>query len=998
MDGSRPPVVTDDDLRAAFTEFGAQRCRAAVDKVISENAIRSLREIPQAKRAEFLAVLHQNFVAEGTEFGGPDPSGLGRQSPSASPECAADEHAVGEPKADLGEGERMSANESLEPDKTSFTEWFEAHYARRAVAEEHVRQLTGDAGAPVEFRATYRYDDSPLYSTKCFYGTVRQHWVEIGNLNRDRYDISIVPNPGRTDGKASAHSRQEFTAVRVVALEMDRLPAQWHLAPSFIVGTSPGRGHAYWRVTGITPTEFNTIQKRAHLHYGDATTTGCSDPEGLGIHHPLRLAGTVRFKPGQAANVVTIEPSANGIYSCEQFLAGLPDITPEPERAAGEKSAEAVKMTVAQFVAAATCISPMFNSSAPTGYDASKMKFPFGWGMNEWVGFTKLLLDEDKIALAGDGAEDFDRLAFVFQWSSGEAWNAAHPDAPVHPNCPADHDALLKRLGETATTGEVYHGGTFIALACACGYEGEFGSRPVICVRGGDLEQVVDAAETALIEHDAPIYQRGQSLVLPGRVVVEVHDGAPTEAFLLVNVTEPTVIETLTSAAKFQKWNERKKGWKTADCPPMVAKALLARVGRWRAKPLLGTTDIPLLRRDGTLHTEPGYDAQTGMFCHPGGYVLPPIPDKPTKADAGVALKVFDDLIGEFPFVADADKAVAIAAFLTGLIRRTLPTAPLFLFGAPAPGSGKGLLCDTISIVTCGRAVGTKTFNPNSVEMEKVLASALLAGHEVLHIDNVSAALTGDLFASLLTQEHMSIRILGQTKEVSLPTNALILANGNNAHAAADLTRRVVQCYIDPKCETPNTRHFEFDPKDRAKENRGKFIAAGLTIVRAYIAAGEPEVGGENFGSYVTWCKRVRDPLIWLGLPDIQKTSPAGTAADPARERNLAVLKGWHDAVGIGCEVTTKKILEMAAQAAQHGKPEFKDALAEVAPPPFNSGQIADAQKLGYWLRDNQNAVVGGYHVVKAGISAGSPRWRLEQAEGAGESREGLEDVFTSLP
>ena len=49
----------------------------------------------------------------------------------------------------------------IDPNKVSPVEWFEAHDARRAIAEEHVCQLTGNPDTPVEFRATYRFDDMP---------------------------------------------------------------------------------------------------------------------------------------------------------------------------------------------------------------------------------------------------------------------------------------------------------------------------------------------------------------------------------------------------------------------------------------------------------------------------------------------------------------------------------------------------------------------------------------------------------------------------------------------------------------------------------------------------------------------------------------------------------------------------------------------------------------------------------------------------------------------
>jgi putative DNA primase/helicase len=66
------------------------------------------------------------------------------------------------------------------------------------------------------------------------------------------------------------------------------------------------------------------------------------------------------------------------------------------------------------------------------------------------------------------------------------------------------------------------------------------------------------------------------------------------------------------------------------------------------------------------------------------GVQFPPIPVKPTKAEAERALALLKTPFEEFPFAIDEDfppaspsRPGALSAVLTGLIRRTLPTAPL---------------------------------------------------------------------------------------------------------------------------------------------------------------------------------------------------------------------------------------------------------------------------------------------------------------------------------
>ena len=90
----------------------------------------------------------------------------------------------------------------------------------------------------------------------------------------------------------------------------------------------------------------------------------------------------------------------------------------------------------------------------------------------------------------------------------------------------------------------------------------------------------------------------------------------------------------------------------------------------------------------------------------------------PTRADALTALEVLDELICRYSFVSPEARAVAIAAMLTGVIRRMLPTAPGFAFTSPVPGSGKGLLCDTIAYITHGQQPSSLT-QGNEEETEK---------------------------------------------------------------------------------------------------------------------------------------------------------------------------------------------------------------------------------------------------------------------------------------
>src|SRR5207244_2713635 len=162
------------------------------------------------------------------------------------------------------------------------------------------------------------------------------------------------------------------------------------------------------------------------------------------------------------------------------------------------------------------------------------------------------------------------------------------------------------------------------------------------------------------------------------------------------------------------------------------------RRGRWKLRPLTGIANAPALRPDASILNQPGYDTATGLLYVPQpGVTFPPLAAAPSKEDAREALAILHELISEYPFIDDAARSVALAAMLTGVIRRMLPTAPGFGFDSPVPGSGKGLLCDTIAYMAHGREPSSLT-QGDEEETEKRISSALIRGDSVICIDNIT--------------------------------------------------------------------------------------------------------------------------------------------------------------------------------------------------------------------------------------------------------------------
>ncbi|WP_424140281.1 hypothetical protein [Roseomonas chloroacetimidivorans] len=510
---------------------------------------------------------------------------------------------------------------------------------------------------------------------------------------------------------------------------------------------------------------------------------------------------------------------------------------------------------------------------------------------------------------------------------------------------------------------------------------------PVIRYVAGQLPEIVDQAEDALLKADLGIYQRGAFIVRPGKVRVTVPRKGEVDALRVLEVGVHALVEAMTTAADWERYDGRSETWVPIDAPAKVAETYRQRAGRWRLPVLTGVINAPTLRPDGTILARSGYDPATGLLLDLRGSTFPEIRENPTKAHADKALTALLDLISTFPFVSETDRSVALSALLTAVVRRSLPTAPMHAFTAPTAGSGKSKLVDIASVISTGREASVIAQGKDEVEMEKRLSSLLLAGDQIVAIDNCDLPVGGDMLCQMLTQPMVRMRILGKSETPELLTNSLVTATGNNLVLAGDMTRRALLCRIDPGVERPELREFDFDPVERAKQDRGLYVAAVLTILRAYFVAGRPEQK-KPLGSFGDWSRVVRDALLWLGQEDPTDSMDEARKSDPKLEALSAVLSGWREAIGT-TRLSVRKIIERAISThiptAENGRvdfnakpelrfPEFREALLAAA----GDGGVINGKRLGKWLMNHKDRIVDGYRIKQMPMIDGTTTWQVE--------------------
>jgi hypothetical protein len=493
---------------------------------------------------------------------------------------------------------------------------------------------------------------------------------------------------------------------------------------------------------------------------------------------------------------------------------------------------------------------------------------------------------------------------------------------------------------------------------------------PLIEVKPGEFHLTVDRAEEALARSGLPIYWRGNRIVKTVAANRPSTDGRRVEVPRIADIQTVHLRELMNQCAAFTK-----SGGTPMDCPKELAEALAARPES-RLPPLKAIITAPLMRPDGSLLDVPGYDQHTGLLFDPMGESFPPVPHAPTRDDARAAVAFVKAPFRAFPFKAPADLSVVLSAILTAIQRPVLSAAPLHAINATVAGSGKGLIVETVTTIATGRPPAVMFVPKKDDEFEKSLVGEIVGGSPVIVLDNVEEPVGVPLLCSYLTESIVSVRPLGTSTKRELPTTAMVLATGNNIAVKGDMDRRVVIATIDPACECPEARQFDFDPVEMVTVNRGAYVAAALTVLRAFHVAGRPQQR-HPLGSFGDWSRTIRDALIWAGEADPMDTVSEVKANNPARQALGAVIEAW--AATLGDQVVTARQVADSTRwhPAAPDTPSLRDALLLVAAD--HHGEI-DPMKLGRWLGRVKGQVVGGRKIISVQARANTLAWCLVNA------------------
>lgn len=404
---------------------------------------------------------------------------------------------------------------------------------------------------------------------------------------------------------------------------------------------------------------------------------------------------------------------------------------------------------------------------------------------------------------------------------------------------------------------------------------------------------------------------------------------------------------------------------------------------------LRGVVHSPVLRADGTVLSEPGYDDTTGLLYLPEpGLIVPPVPEQPTGEQVADAAALLGRMIDGFAFVSKHDRANFLGLLLTPLLRALAPPPyQLAAITAPQPGSGKTLLASLARIIHGG--VFRAELPLEEDELRKQITTILVhTTGPVVHFDNVSGTLRSSTIAALLTSAQWDDRKLGTNEMINARNDRLWMITGNNLSLGGDLTRRTIWITIDPGVPDPHLRtDFAIENLEQwTKDNRGPLLHALLTLARRWIAAGKPMTRARGSDAYSRWIQITSAILATAGIEG------EFAAAESARQEIGADDTEWNEFLSavheaLGANYWT--VRELIQNISEH------NSIMPTGPIPFDVLPVELAEKairptvglpgiaksLGRWLANREGRWAGALTVRRSQTKTrDGVTWRIEKA------------------
>jgi len=244
-----------------------------------------------------------------------------------------------------------------------------------------------------------------------------------------------------------------------------------------------------------------------------------------------------------------------------------------------------------------------------------------------------------------------------------------------------------------------------------------------------------------------------------------------------------------------------------------------------------------------------GYNAASGLFYH--GPLITPATGRPK----------LDELLEGFCFREPADRANYIGLLVDGLIRGFFPGGrPMGLLSANQRGLGKTELAQIVAALRDGGPARTASYLLNDEELEKRIASLVLAGATTIILDNAKAdrrncCISSAVLERSISDPILSFRRLGANSDIAMPNAHLFLITANSAHLSPDLIARSLPVSLYYEGD-PRSRRYKLErPAEFALQYRLELLGELVGMIELWKNKGRPLA--ELDGRFQPWLKTV---------------------------------------------------------------------------------------------------------------------------------------------
>jgi putative DNA primase/helicase len=271
--------------------------------------------------------------------------------------------------------------------------------------------------------------------------------------------------------------------------------------------------------------------------------------------------------------------------------------------------------------------------------------------------------------------------------------------------------------------------------------------------------------------------------------------------------------------------------------------------------------------------------------------------------------------------------------------------------------------------------VGLAPASSDKEEIRKLITSTLLSGRPSLVFDNLdlSKKLDSPDLARALTTTEWQDRILGASKEVTLPQRLVWGATGNKMTMTRELVERVCPIRLKPRGGVPARERADRPGAFRhddlhgwALKNRALLVGAALTLIQHWLEGEAQMMPDGSFarheyrrrsetrmGSFLGWSEVVGGILAAAGVHGfLGNREQFAESADDETATAAVFLETLASTEQLGETWLTSEVVALA----QPGAP-----LAGMLPV-----ERVTTAELGQWLADHRDTVYGGLELVRS--------------------------------